>query len=156
MLRLTNRSRLARGPALLGLAMMLLTGASTAGRAQSAEQAPSSTCWRFAFGAWTPPLDWERAGHEGKAGDLASRVQRVRDSVFARDTNAVRNNAMIWERTRAGWSVVLFPAWWPVGVKVDFDSVLAPGREMTGEALALVADAGQTPSRARARAVRCP
>lgn len=118
--------------------------------------APSSRCWRFAFGSWTPPLDWDRAGHGGKASDLANRVQRIRDSVFARDTNATRNSTMMWERTRSGWSVVLFPDWWPVGVKVDFDSVFSAGREMTGEALALVADAGQEPSRARARAVRCP
>jgi hypothetical protein len=41
-------------------------------------------------------------------------------------------------------------------VKVDFDSVLATGREMMGNATALVADAGQDPSRARARAIRCP
>lgn len=121
----------------------------------SAQDAPSSTCWRFAFGSWTPPLDWARAGHDGKAGDLANRVQRVRDSVFAKDTNAVRNKAMIWERTKSGWSVILFPDWWPVGVKVDFDSVLASGREMTGQALAFVADAGQDASRTRARAVRC-
>ena len=124
--------------------------------AQSANEAPSSRCWRFAFGAWTPPLNWEGAGHDGTASDLSDRVQRVRDSVFAKDTNAVRNNAMYWEQTKAGWSVVLFPNWWPVGVKVDFDSVLAQGREMTGEAIALVADAGKPPSRARARAVRCP
>ena len=117
---------------------------------------PSSKCWRFAFGAWTPSLDWDRAGHDGKATDLANRVQRVRDSVFAKDTNAVRNNAMYWERTRSGWSVVLFPPWWPVGVKVDFDSVLAGGTEMTGQAIALVANAGAEASRARARAVRCP
>ena len=63
---------------------------------------------------------------------------------------------MVWERTKSGWSVVLFPTWWPVGVKVDFDSALAAGREMTGQAIALVADAGQEPARARARAVRCP
>ena len=123
---------------------------------QGADDVPSSKCWRFAFGSWTPPLDWDRAGHDGKAADLANRVQRVRDSVFARDTNATRNSAMTWEQTRNGWSVVLFPNWWPVGVKVDFDSVLASGREMTGNAIALVADAGQEPSRARARAVRCP
>ena len=123
--------------------------------AASAQDAPASTCWRFAFGAWTPPLDWERAGHAGKAGELANRVQRVRDSVFAKDTNAVRNQAMFWERTKSGWSVVLFPDWWPVGVKVDFDSVLAEGREMTGQATAFVADAGQDASRAGARAVRC-
>lgn len=123
--------------------------------APAREQEPSTTCWRFAFGAWTPPLDWARSGHDGQASDLAARVQRVRDSVFVRDSSAARNNAMIWERTRSGWSVVLFPGWWPVGVKVDFDSVLADGREMTGQALALVADAGQEPSRARASAVRC-
>lgn len=87
---------------------------------------------------------------------MSDRVQRIRDSIFAKDTNAVRNNAMIWEQTRRGWSVVLFPSWWPVGVSVDFDSVLAGGNEMTGQATAFVADAGQENSRARARAVRCP
>ena len=134
------------------LLLPLLSGAARQGN----DEAPSSKCWRFAFGSWTPPLDWDRAGHDGRASDLANRVQRVRDSVFARDTNATRNNAMTWERTKSGWSVVLFPSWWPVGVKVDFDSVLAAGREMTGQAIALVADAGQVPARARARAVRCP
>ena len=123
---------------------------------QGPDQTPSSKCWRFAFGAWTPVLNWDRAGHDGTANDLASRTQRVRDSVFARDTNATRNSPMMWERTKVGWSVVLFPDFWPVGVKVAFDSVLAEGREMTGQATALVADAGQAPSRARARAVRCP
>ena len=122
---------------------------------QSDVQEPSSTCWRFAFGAWTPALDWAAAGHDGQAADLATRVQRVRDSVYLRDTSAARNNAMMWERTKAGWSVVLFPQWWPVGVQVQFDSVLAGGGEMTGRATALVANANAQPSRARARAVRC-
>jgi len=122
----------------------------------SAQEAPSSTCWRFAFGSWDPPLDWEKAGHYGNSGELADRVQRIRDSVFARDTSAVRNSPMMWERTSAGWSVVLFPTWWPVGVKVVFDSVRAEGREMTGQATAFVANGSQDPSRARARALRCP
>ena len=130
----------------------LLSGSA---KVQSGPQEPSSKCWRFAFGAWTPSLDWASAGHDGRASDLATRVQRVRDSVFARDTNAVRNNAMVWERTAAGWSVVLFPEWWPVGVQVQFDSVLAGGSEMTGRATALVANANSQPSRARARAIRC-
>src|SRR5574338_36694 len=77
--------------------------------AQSVVEAPTSKCWRFAFSAWDPPLNWEGAGHDGRASDLADRVQRVRDSVFARDTNAVRNKTMYWEQTGAGWSVVLFP-----------------------------------------------
>ena len=141
------------------VAMMLALAfcvTSKAGAQSSTQEMPSSTCWRFAFGAWTPPLDWSRAGHNGRAGELADRVRRVRDSVFVKDTNAVRNSEMLWERTRVGWSVVLFPTWWPVGVMVQFDSVVTPGREMAGDATALVADATQEPSRARARAVRCP
>ena len=137
-------------------AAALTMGLTSYAAAQSPAEAPTSKCWRFAFGSWTPPLDWTSAGHDGRASDLANRVQRVRDSVFAKDTNAVRNNAMYWEQTKAGWSVVLFPEWWPVGVKVEFDSVFAEGREMTGNAIALVADAGKPPARARARAVRCP
>ena len=139
------------------VAAILLPAVARIVGAQGDDQgAPSSKCWRFAFGAWTPPLDWEKSGHYGKADDLSNRVQRIRDSVFAKDTSAVRNNAMIWVRGKDGWSVVLFPSWWPVGVKVDFDSVFAEGREMTGQAAALVADAGQVASRARARAIRCP
>ena len=122
---------------------------------QGSAQEPSSTCWRFAFGAWTPALDWAAAGHDGNASELAERVRRVRDSVYVRDSAAVRNNAMVWEKTKAGWSVVLFPQWWPVGVQVEFDSVLAGGREMTGRATALVANSNSQPSRARARAIRC-
>ena len=137
-------------------AILLPASACIAVAQDDSQGAPSSKCWRFAFGAWTPPLDWEKSGHSGKADELANRVERIRDSVFAKDTSAVRNNAMIWVRGKAGWSVVLFPAWWPFGVKVDFDSVFTEGREMTGQALALVADASSPPSRARARAVGCP
>jgi hypothetical protein len=140
----------------VGFTVLALSLAAQIVTAQSTREAPSSKCWRFAFGAWTPPLDWGSAGHEGRASDLANRVQRVRDSVFAKDTNAVRNNAMYWEQTKSGWSVVLFPDWWPVGVKVDFDSIRADGSGMSGNAIALVADANKPPSRARASAARCP
>ena len=70
----------------------LLVGAAATGDAQSTD-APSTRCWRFAFGAWTPPLDWERAGHHGSTGEMADRIQRVRDSVFAKDTNISRARA---------------------------------------------------------------
>jgi len=123
---------------------------------QQSGMQPSGLCWRFAFGAWTPPLDWERAGHGGNASEMSDRMKRIRDSVFAKDTNAVNNNTMFWERTSRGWTVVLFPPWWPVGVSVTFDSVLAGGNEMTGQATAFVGDASRDNSRARARAVRCP
>src|SRR5687767_3978738 len=106
----------------LAIIVFVLMTATQRAVAQTATEAPSSKCWRFAFGAWNPPLNWVGAGHDGRAGDLADRVQRVRDSVFAKDSTAVRNKAMYWEQTKVGWSVVLFPEWWPVGVKVDFDS----------------------------------
>ncbi len=151
------RARVHRFLADVAVAVALLVafvpGAGAQGRVGNE---PGSKCWRFAFSAWNPTLDWDRAGHEGNADALSERVRRVRDSVFLRDTNAVRNNAMTWERTARGWSVVLFPTFWPVGVKVEFDSVAAEGREMTGHATAFVADARQEPSRARARAIRCP
>jgi hypothetical protein len=86
-----------------GIVCVLMTITQSA-VAQSSGEAPSSKCWRFAFGAWSPPLNWEGAGHYGRAGDLADRVQRVRDSVFAKDSTAVRNKAMYWEQTKAGRS----------------------------------------------------
>jgi hypothetical protein len=142
------------------IALVVLLGASLNARVPLAQQGGSipeaGRCWRFAFSSWNPPLDWERAGHEGRADDLAGRVRRVRDSVFVRDSAAARNAAMHWERTARGLGVVLFPTWWPVGVHVEFDTVAADGREMAGRATALVADENRPPSRARARAVRCP
>lgn len=135
--------------------MLLLFAALLLNLNPQGSQEPSSTCWRFAFGSWTPALDWAAAGHDGQASELAERVRKVRDSVYVRDSAAVRNNAMVWEKTKAGWSVVLFPQWWPVGVHVEFDSVLAGGREMTGRATALVANTNSQPSRTRARAIRC-
>ena len=125
------------------VAAILLPAVARIVGAQGDDQgAPSSKCWRFAFGAWTPPLDWEKSGHSGKADDLSNRVQRIRDSVFAKDTSAVRNNAMIWVRGKDGWSVVLFPSWWPVGVKVDFDSVFAEGTWTTTEVVEALAKRG--------------
>lgn len=145
---------------LIAVAFALLLGASLNARPALAQQGGSipeaGRCWRFAFSAWDPPLDWERAGHEGRADDVAGRVRRVRDSVFVRDSAAARNAAMHWERTARGLAVVLFPTWWPVGVHVEFYSIAADGREMSGRATALVADENKPPSRARARAVRCP
>ena len=89
------------------LALIALMIAPPALLAQARDSVPaSSACWRFAFGAWTPPLDWAKSGHPGQAGDLADRVRRVRDSVFLKDPGAAGNNAMYWERTAKGLAVV--------------------------------------------------
>lgn len=111
-----------------------------------------SACWRFAFGEWTPALDWGKAGQPGQLGATAAAVQRIRDSVFAKDPVAMSNNAMTWERTPQGMLLMLYPPWWPVGVAVTFDSTLAGAKEMLGTAVALEANGDQPPSRARARA----
>lgn len=131
----------------------LLSGLTSTAMAQVAQSnGQPSPCWRFAFGDWSPPLDWSRAGHPGDAGATANAIRRIRDSVFARDTVASASNAMTMERTARGAMLILYPPWWPAGVEVTFDSTLAGGKEMLGTATALVADAGRAASRARARA----
>ena len=121
-------------------------------RAQQKAGSATSACWRFAFGEWTPPLDWSKAGHPGDAGQTAATIRRIRDSVYVKDSTAAGNNAMTWERTEHGLLLLLYPPWWPAGVEVRFDSTFAGGKEMVGTAVAMVADASQQASRTRARA----
>ncbi|HSA55142.1 MAG TPA: hypothetical protein VLE53_05525 [Gemmatimonadaceae bacterium] len=113
---------------------------------------PPGACWRLAFSEWKPPLDWARAGHGRDSSVTAERMRRLRDSIFVSDTGAVNSNAMHWERTAKGLQLLLFPPWWPVGVLVTFDSTTADVREMTGDAVAMVADASHGPSKARVTA----
>lgn len=117
-----------------------------------------SACWRFAFGEWTPPLDWSKAGHAGDSAGVAARVQRARDSVYDNDSAGARRNAMTIEYTKQGMLVVLYPPWWPAGVSLTFDSTLAGGREMAGTAVALVADGTRASphTRAHAQQTACP
>lgn len=150
----------ARRRLLVSLAMFALAADSPFARSQGVTVVtdtvpPAGTCWRFSFGQWDPPLDWTRAGHPGAADTLAGRVRRVRDSVFAHDSGAAASNAMLWNWTSRGWTLLLFPAWWPVGVEIRFAQIRAEDVEINGEAVALVADPAQAPSRTRARATRC-
>jgi hypothetical protein len=134
----------------------LLFIASTTGRAQAVREDPAESpglCWRFSFGEWTPALDWSRAGHWGRADSTAASIRRIRDSVYAKDSVAAKNNAMTWFRNESGaMTLLLYPTWWPAGIQVTFDSTLAGGREMSGTAIALVASGARAPSKARARA----
>jgi hypothetical protein len=133
------------------LVLACLPAASALAQAKGPE-APAPPCWRFSFGEWSPPLDWVRAGHAGKADETATAIRRIRDSVFARDTVASASNAMTFEKTARGAILVLYPPWWPAGVEVTFDSTLAGGKEMVGTATAMVADARHPASTTRARA----
>lgn len=132
--------------------VLLLSALALPVEAQSDSLPPPGACWRFAFGEWTPPLDWSQAGHAGDASAMATQMRSVRDSIFVRDTAAVNSNTMLWERTTRGFQLLLFPPWWPVGVLVTFDSTALTAREMTGEAVAMAADGSRDPSRARVRA----
>lgn len=126
------------------LAGALLTAHAVA-RAQGGSGRPSeSVCLGFAFGAFTPKLDWEKAGH---APIRAGSVQRAPDGRDWASDQALPNDS----------SLYLFPAWWPVGVWVELSSrAPAVGDTVEGRATALVARGNITPPVARVRAWRVP
>ena len=107
-------------------------------------RAAESVCLGFAFGAFTPKLDWEKAGH---APSRAGSVQRAPDGRDWASDQALPNDS----------SLYLFPAWWPVGVWVELSTrAPAPGDTVDGRATALVALGNIAPPVARVRAWRIP
>ncbi|MEA3246225.1 MAG: hypothetical protein U9Q74_08710, partial [Gemmatimonadota bacterium] len=113
-----HRKRIVRAVGAAATAVAL-TAAPAAAQRAPADTAPSA-CWQFAFGEWSPPLDWNRAGHPGTDSAMATRVQRIRDSVFDHDPVATRNSAMEVQRTPQGLRVMLYPGWWPAGLTLTF------------------------------------
>ena len=104
-----------------------------------------SVCLGFAFGAFTPKLDWAKAGHRPiRSGSGAERAPDGRD--WASD-RALPNDTTLY----------LFPSWWPVGVLVEVPSRRpAPGDTLSGRATALVASGKITPPVAPVRIWRVP
>ena len=122
----------------------LLAAPSTV-RGQGTRPTPTEpVCLGFAFGAFSPKLDWAKAGHAPiRAG---STVQAPDGRDWASD-QALPNDS----------SLYLFPAWWPVGVWVELATrAPAPGDRVNGRATALVARGDITPPVARVRAWRVP
>jgi hypothetical protein len=112
--------------------------------AQDASPGGQAACFGFAFGVWTPALDWKAAGHP------------PRSSVA--DPSAPYNRQWAINADRGDSLFVLFPSWWPAGVTVKVSRTpVAPGDTVLGQAIALVADgrlrAPTTP--ARVWAVSC-
>ena len=110
--------------------------------AQAAPARDEPVCLGFAFGVWKPKLDWRAAGH----GDFpdSSRLQRAPDG---------RDWAI--DGDKADSSLILFPAWWPVGVLVALPTrAPARGDTVSGEAVALRANVDSASPRARVRAWR--
>ncbi len=103
------------------------TGTATASAAEE--------CLGLAFGAWKPALNAVAAGHRQSGRfdtSAASRAPNDRD--WALRLPAGRDTTLM-----------LFPAWWPVGVAVRVPAVDAVGRDtLRGTATALVADGQAT------------
>ena len=115
-----------------------------AGRSGGAPDAP--VCLGFSFGPWTPPLDWRGAGHE-VAVDSA-RVLRAPDG---------RDWASPGLGSGSDTTLMLFPAWWPVGVEVALGTRSpALGDTVSGRATALVADGRREAPTSRVRAWQVP
>jgi hypothetical protein len=115
--------------------------------ASLAAQAQSDTppvCLGFAFGAWTPALDWRAAGHPPLDPKFHLRADDGRDWAT---TEAVANES----------TVVLLPQWWPAGVSVTLaNRAPALGDTVLGTAFAYVADGRRVAPKAQVRAWRVP
>ena len=126
---------------------------STAGQERAGPRQPSP-CLRFAFDVWKPPLNWEEAGHAGDADANGQAVRRLRDSIFLQQPGSTAADGMVWDETSGGRRVFVFPAWWPVGIVVQFDSATVSGDTLRGVAEAMVADGAAARSTAKVRALR--
>lgn len=115
-------------------------------RAQDAQRSDEDTCLRFAFGAWTPPLDWSAAGHHSTP-----------DSVHVGEAAPGRGWAAAMPSSGTDTVLVLFPSFWPVGVSLAFDPrAVAAGDTVSGKATAFVADARKPSPVSRTRVWRVP
>lgn len=110
------------------------------------ERDETAICYGFAFGKWTPALDWAAAGHGARP--ESSRLLHAPDGRdWASDVTTARDTVLM-----------LYPGWWPAGVMVRLPKLLpAQGDTLSGTATALVADGrAQSPAaKVRAWAVPC-
>ena len=105
-----------------------------------------SQCFGFAFGSWTPALDWQMAGH-GAPVDSA-RVPRAPNG---------RGWAAIDVEHQSDSTLLLFPPWWPAGVSVKLTNRFAsPADTISGHAVALVADGRKRPPTSSVRLWQVP
>jgi hypothetical protein len=121
---------------------LTLSPACLAAHAQASEP---PVCLGFAFGAWTPALDWRAAGHPPLDPKFHLSAGDGRDWAT---TDAVASES----------TVVLLPSWWPAGVSVTLPNrALAFGDTVVGSAFAYVADGRRTVPKSQVRAwrVRC-
>lgn len=133
-------ARLLASPLAALLASALATPFATPALAQSADSAaaPRSGCYHFEFAGWEPTLD-------------AARRELARYGADWRVPSPHRD-ATMWG-AEGDSLLILFPAWWPNGVSVRFDTAVR-GDTLRGEALAFVPDGRALAPRTAVRAVR--
>jgi hypothetical protein len=129
---------------LLLIASCALATFAPSARAQGTSSSDEPVCLGFAFGTWTPRLDWKGAGHgEMPSAGTLQRAPSGRD--WATDGGAGLPDTLL----------ILYPGWWPAGVRVDLPTRSpASGDTVTGRAVAFVANGELTPPVARVRAWR--
>ena len=134
---------ISKGIRVLITSASLLAGVSHSTLGQKAEP---SLCFGFAFGSWTPALDWQLAGH-GNPIDSA-RVPRAPNG---------RGWAAIDVEQQSDSTLLLFPPWWPAGVSVKLtNKFVSPQDTIAGHAVALVADGRKRPPTTAVRLWRVP
>ena len=106
------------------------------------EHPTPNECFRFAFGAWSTPLDWKTAGHR-------------KPNASADSVGAPRGDASRVGTDHVG-DIVLYPPWWPVGVYIQLDSARSRGDTLHGTATALVANGNVASPTAKVAAIRVP
>jgi len=130
-------------PRWIPLAIAALFALGSGARAQNASK-DEPACLGFAFGTWTPALDWHGAGHgQMPSADVLQHAPAGRD--WASDAGPGQADSLL----------ILYPAWWPAGIRVDLPTrTPAPGDTVVGRAVAFVANGAVTPPVAKVRAWR--
>jgi hypothetical protein len=127
------------------LALVMLAVAPSSGSAQQLSRSDPPVCLGFAFGKWTPALDWKAAGH--KVTIDPSSLQHAADGRDWATTQAVESESI----------VVLQPTWWPAGVSVKLPNrTPVVGDTVVGSAFAYVADGRRAAPTTTVRAWRVP
>jgi hypothetical protein len=122
---------------------LFITAASVEAQSPPSDE---GVCFGFSFGSWTPALNWRAAGHTAMP-DSSKLQHAPRGRDWASDLSTGPLDSIL----------VLYPAWWPVGVGVALPTrKLAPGDTVTGHATAFTSDGRLIAPTSRVRAWRVP
>src|SRR5687768_5002529 len=91
----------------------------------------ATVCFGFRFGAWTPALDWRAAGHPRRDSTPAVAMAPAGREWAATVSSGTASDSVL----------LLFPEWWPAGVKIEVPPT-ETGDTVNARATALVARAG--------------